>query len=362
MSFLEAASALLPSGWSGPVRLHLGDGRIEHVEPIGATTSRHRIVPGFIDLQVNGIDDVDVSRADGADWDRLDELLLAQGVTTWCPTLVTMPLDRYERPLRRIAAAMQRPPSPRPTIAGTHLEGPFLGRSPGAHPPSLIVPIDLHWLAALPPHVVLTTIAGEQPDAVVATEALVARGCAVSLGHTQCDEAQFDAVVAAGARLTTHLYNGMSGVHHRSPGVAVFAMTNPAVSASLIADGVHVHPRALLLAAQALGDDRMVLVTDSVAWRAGHVGSIGMELRDGAPRLPDGTLAGSAVTMIDAVRNCIAAGVPARRALRAASTNPARVLGLQDRGAIEPGRRADLVALDADLAIQQVWVAGMPTG
>jgi N-acetylglucosamine-6-phosphate deacetylase len=128
----------------------------------------------------------------------------------------------------------------------------------------------------------------------------------------------------------------------------------------LIADGVHVHPRVLRLAAQALGSDRTVLVTDAVAWQAGTVGAIGMEFRDGAPRLPDGTLAGSAVTMDAAVRQMVDAGVSLADAVVAGSTNPARLLGLHDRGSIEVGRRADLVALDEHLEVDTVWIAGIP--
>lgn len=357
MASVDAAQVLTPDGWRGPARVHVDGGRIRAVEPVAGVATDRLLVPGFVDLQVNGIDDVDVASADGADWERLDRLLLAQGVTTWCPTLVTMPLARYARPLERIAAAMGRPGGGRPTIAGAHLEGPFLGAAAGAHPKDLIVPLDLQWLRDLPPHIALVTLGAEQPLAAEAVELLVAAGRLVSIGHTQATEAEFDGAVAAGARLTTHLFNAMTGVHHRSPGVATFAMTNPAVSASIIADGVHVHPRVLSLAFAALGPERSVLVTDAVAWRSGRVGDIGMELRDGAPRLPDGTLAGSALTMDHAVRTCVAAGIDAAVALRAASTNPARLLGLDDRGTIEPGRRADLVALSSALEIEQVWVA-----
>jgi N-acetylglucosamine-6-phosphate deacetylase len=249
----------------------------------------------------------------------------------------------------------------RPTIAGVHLEGPFLGGAAGAHPVDQIIGIDLEWLAALPAHVRMMTLGAEQPLAPAAIAALVAAGRLVSVGHTRADEAEFDAAVVAGARLTTHLFNGMSGVHHRSPGVAVFALTTPAVSASLIADGIHVHPRVLRLAFQALGLDRAVLVTDAVAWRSGRVGEIGMELRDGAPRLPDGTLAGSTVTMDAAIRECVAAGVPLEHALRAASSNPAALLDCTDRGTIAPGQRADLVALTSNLHVEHVWVAGEPS-
>ncbi len=358
MPSVDAARVLTPGGWEGPSRITIDGGVITSVEPIERTTADRWVVPGFVDVQVNGIDDVDVSTADGADWERLDELLLAQGVTTWCPTLVTMPLQKFSRPLDRIASAMARPPVRRPSIAGAHLEGPFLGAAAGAHPVDLIIPIDLAWLAALPAHVAVVTLGAEQPDAVAATRLLTAAGRLVSIGHTRCTEAAFDAVVTAGARLTTHLFNGMSGIHHREPGVAAFALTNVDVSASLIADGVHVHPRVLRLASQALGADRMVLVTDSVAWRSGRVGQIGMTMRDGAPRLPDGTLAGSAVTMDAALRQCVAAGIAPEHALRAATTNPARLLGLTDRGTIAPGKVADLVALTPDLFVEQVWVGG----
>ena len=358
---MECALALTPEGLRGPMRVTWDGTVITEVEPVSSVTGAAAdrvLAPGFVDLQVNGIDDVDVAGADGADWERLDSLLLAQGVTTWCPTLVTMPLPRYDAPLARIRAAMDRPAEGRPAIAGVHLEGPFLGAAPGAHNPAWIVPVDLDWLAALPDHVAVVTLGAEQPEAVAATKLLVERGVLVSIGHTRASEGDFDAVAAAGAGLVTHLFNGMSGVHHRELGVAALALSHPGVAASLIADGVHVHPRVLRLAAAALGPERTVLVTDAVGWRAGRVGEIGIALVDGAPRLPDGTLAGSALTMDAAVRTCLAAGIPLEHALRAASTTPARLLGLHDRGVIAPGHRADLVALTPTGALEQTWVGG----
>ena len=359
MASVSATFVLTPSGLVGPARVSFDDGIITDVEPIERAPDRV-LAPGFVDVQVNGIDDIDVAAADGADWDRMDALLLAQGVTTWCPTLVTNELSRYGRPLERIAAAMARPTDTRPTIAGVHLEGPFLGGAPGAHRRDHIVPVDLGWIESLPNHVRIVTLAPESPGAVEAIRSLTARGVLVALGHTTADEAAFDAAVDAGAQLVTHLFNGMSGVHHREPGVAAFAITDDRVAASVIADGVHVHPRVVDLAFRALGPHRTVLVTDSVAWRANRVGPVGIDLRDGAPRLSDGTLAGSAVTIDAAIRTCVTAGVPLESALAAASTNPARLLGLADRGSIAPGRRADLVALTPSpgLTVEQVWIAG----
>lgn len=362
MTSIAAGRVLTPQGWVQDATVHVHDGvitAVSHATTGGTAAPGRLLVPGFVDLQVNGIDDIDVATASGADWDRLDALLLAQGVTTWCPTLVTSPLARYAAPLARVGEAQARGAHGRPTIAGVHLEGPFLGGAAGAHRPELIVPIDLGWLAALPGHVAVVTLGAEQPLATDATRLLSRAGRLVSIGHTTASEQQFDAVVAAGARLTTHLFNGMSGIHHRSPGVAAFALTNDAVAASLIADGVHVHPRVLRIGFAALGPDRAVLVTDSVGWRAGRAGPVHLEFRDGAPRLPDGTLAGSALTMDTAVRVCVAAGVDLGVAVGAASTNPARLLGLADRGTIATGRRADLVALTPDLQVEQVWVGGV---
>lgn len=360
MTSVTASRVLTPSGWIGPARVGLHGPVITSIESVDTSVDRW-LVPGFVDLQVNGIEDIDVAAASGADWERLDALLAAQGVTTWCPTLVTMPLHHYGRPLAAIGAASARPQGGRPAIAGAHLEGPFLGDAPGAHPSELIVPVDLEWLSMLPPHVAVVTLGAEQPLASEATRLLTSAGRLVAIGHSRATEAQFDAVVQAGARLVTHLFNAMSGLHHRSPGVAAFAITEPGVSTSLIADAVHVHPRMLALAFQAVGADRAVLVTDSVAWRAGTAGVIGLTLAGGAPRLPDGTLAGSALTMDAAVRNCVAAGVPAEHAIQAASRNPARLLGLSDRGTISVGQRADLVALSPELEIEQVWASGVAT-
>lgn len=353
---------LVDGRWHHDAEVHVDEhGTIVGVGPATGPVPDVVLAPGFVDLQVNGIDDVDCTTAEGADWERLDGLLLAQGVTAWCPTLITMRLDRFAAPLERIAAASRREPAGRPHIVGAHLEGPFLGNAPGAHRRELIVPIDLAWLHDLPSHVAMVTLGAEQPDAVAAIRLLRERGVLVSVGHSMATHDDVEAAFDAGASMATHLFNGMTGLHHRDPGVAASVLTHATAAASVIADGVHVHPRMVLLASRLLGPDRMVLVTDAVAWRAGEVGPVRIELREGAPRLPDGTLAGSAVTMDEAIRVCVAAGVPLEHALAAASTVPARLLGLADRGAIAVGRRADLVALSPDLRVAQTWVAGLPT-
>ncbi len=346
-------------GWVGPSAITVDDaGFITGIAGHHGPSSHQSLVPGFIDLQVNGIDDIDVSRARGPDWSRLGELLLDQGVTSWCPTLITAPLRSYEAPLQRMADAQESAGGAQ--IIGAHLEGPFLGGAPGAHPRSLICPIDLDWLAALPRVVRLVTLAPELANAAAAISMLVAHGVVVSLGHSTPSLADVAAAVHAGATMTTHLFNGMSGVHHREPGLAASALLADELFVGLIADLIHVHPLALELAFRIKPSDRTVLVTDAVAWRAGMAGGVGVQMVDGAPRLPDGTLAGSVLTMDQAIRNVVnSCGVSLEQAVRSAATNPARLIGCSDRGAIAVGNRGDLVDLDDQLHVAAVWSGGI---
>ncbi len=358
MTVIRAARVLTPGGVLAPGEVVVDGGVIVAVGPTTGPVPDRTVVPGFVDLQVNGIDDVDVAAASGADWDRLDGLLAAQGVTTWCPTLVTAPLDAFAAPLARIAEAAGRP-GPRPAIAGAHVEGPFLGGAPGAHPVDLLRPPDRAWLAGLPAAVRIVTLAPELPGATSAVQDLTDRGVLVALGHSTASFEQAEAAVEAGARLVTHCFNGMAPLHHRSPGLLGAALADDRLAVSLIADLRHVHPAVLALAFRAKPAGRVLLVTDAVAWRAEHVGTIAVRLDDGVPRLADGTLAGSTLTMDRAVTNVVDhAGVTLADAVRAASTTPAALLGLDDRGEITARRRADLVALDTGLRVETTWVAG----
>ena len=345
---IAATRVLTPDGFVGPATVVVDDDRIVGVEPC-PTAPERTIAPGFVDLQVNGVDDVDVA-AEDPDWERLDALLAPTGVTTWCPTLVTAPLEDLRRRAERVP--------PRASIAGVHLEGPFLGGKPGAHPRDLLRPIDLAWLAALPAGVRLVTLAPELDHAPAAVRLLRERGIAVSLGHSAATIEQVWACVNAGASMVTHLFNGMPPLHHREPGIVGAALSDDRLVAGLIADLVHVHPAALTLAFRAK-PNAIALVTDAVAWRSARIGRIAIVHDGTAPRLPDGTLAGSSLTMDRAVRNVVdVAGVPLDAALVAASTTPAAVLGLRDRGRIASGGRADLVALDDGLSITAVWSGG----
>jgi N-acetylglucosamine-6-phosphate deacetylase len=360
MPTVAAARVVTPGHVLEAAEVVVDGGTVVEVRPASGPVPDRVLVPGFVDLQVNGIDDVDVATAAGPAWGRLDHLLLAQGVTTWCPTVVTAPLDAYGAALGCIDEAMRRPPERRPHIAGAHLEGPFLGGAPGAHAADLIATVDLDWLAHLPDTVAVMTLAPETARAVDAIRMLAGRGVVVALGHSTATFEQAVAAADAGATLVTHLFNGMAPLHHRRPGLVGAALSDERLAVSVIADLVHVHPAVLGAAFRAKGAGAVVLVTDSVAWRLDtHAGRRIEVGPDGAPRLADGTLAGSALTMDAAVRHLVKdAGVPLEAVITSAATTPARVLGLTDRGGIVAGRRADLVALTPDLQVEAVWVGG----
>jgi len=361
---ISSRHVLLTDGQFHAARIELSQGRIRSISALGrheSPTTDLILAPGFVDLQVNGIDDVDVwSTALAGNiiaWERINNLLLDQGVTSWCPTLVTAPLDVYRAAIDFVKNQSQL--MGQPHVVGVHLEGPFLGDAVGAHRAHYVSEPDVHWLRDHADGVALMTLGAEVSGAVEACAVLSTIGCKVSIGHSRPTRQQFEDCVDAGATLVTHLFNAMSGVHHREPGLATWALTNEHVFASLIADGIHVVPETIALAFAAK-PNKMVLVTDAVAWRAGAAGRVQLAMRDGAPRLEDGTLAGSAVTMSEAVKVCVnQANVQLNHALLAASTHPADVLGLHDRGRLQSGCYADLVGLSKDLDVQAVWLQGV---
>lgn len=357
MPVVRAAQVVLPDRVVDDAEVVHRSGRIVGVRNATGPIEHPTVVPGLVDLQVNGHDDIDVATAADDDWDRLGALLVAQGITAWCPTLVTAPLASYAAALDRMAAARHRA-GHAPELLGAHLEGPFLGGRPGAHPLELIRAVDPAWLEGLPNHVALVTAAPECPGAEELWAWASRRGVVASVGHTDTDAAGAKAAFDAGATMVTHLFNAMSGLDHRSPGVAAAALLDDRVTVGLIADGVHVHPDLVRLAFRAKGPGGVALVTDAVAWRAGRLGRADLGHEGTAPRLADGTLAGSSLTMDRAVANVLGWGVPLVRAVRAASTTPADVLGRRDIGRIAPGAQADLAALDEHGRCEATWLAG----
>ena len=360
---ISSRQVLLTDGQFHAARIEVSQGRIRSIAALGrdeSPTTDLTLAPGFVDLQVNGIEDVDVWSTALDDnttaWERINQLLLDQGVTSWCPTLVTAPLDLYQVAIEFVNR--QRSVLGTPHVIGVHLEGPFLGGAVGAHRSQNICDVNTKWLLEHVDGVALMTLGAEVHGAVEACKVLSSHGIKISIGHSLPSREEFENCVSAGATLVTHLFNAMSGVHHREPGLATWALTNDNVFASLIADGVHVSADVIGLSFSAK-PNKMVLVTDAVAWRAGAAGKIRISLRDGAPRLENGTLAGSAVTMPEAIKVCVEqAHVALPQALQAASSNPAKVMGLADRGVLQVGYLADIVGLTNDLSVGAVWVSG----
>jgi N-acetylglucosamine-6-phosphate deacetylase len=321
------------------------------------------IAPGLIDLQVNGGFGVEVGD-DPAAIRHLAANLPRTGVTAFLPTIITSPPEHYPNVFAAFAAA-QDAPGAHPL--GLHIEGPFL--SPlrqGAHRRDLIEAADESLFARLLEcdALRLMTLAPERPGATERIRRLRARGVLASLGHTDATYEEFVAGLDAGATMATHLYNAMRGFAHRAPGAAGAALTDDRVTVGLIADGVHSHPAGVRLAVRAKGAERVALVTDMMS-AAGmppgqyELGGQTVTVDATSARLADGTLAGSIVTLDQAIRNVVQwTGATPVEAIRMASAVPARLLGLTERGRLAAGCVADLVLFDDGLNVEATIIGG----
>jgi len=328
------------------------------------------LVPGLVDLQVNGYFGVDFASATPAEWSKVATRLPETGVTAFAPTFITGPLDRLAAGLRRAEYAMVVEwVTNYARIVGVHLEGPFLaGSRCGAHNAAFLCDptdqaLDLLLGAAAPGTLRLMTLAPERPGALDAVRRLTAAGVLVGLGHTDATAAQVSAAADAGARMVTHLFNAQRGLHHREPGVAGAGLADHRLTCGLILDLHHVAAEvARLTFAAAPG--RIVLVTDAVA-AAGMppgcymLGDERVVVEAGCPPVrDDGTLAGSGLRLDEAVANAVALGVDLVSAVAAASRVPADLLGRTDLGRIAPGAAADMVWLGDDLRARATWLGG----
>ena len=345
--------AVLLGGRLLPGDLEVADGLIRAVGLTGATGGGVA-APGFIDLQVNGFAGVDFASADRDGYRHAGEAMLATGVTAFQPTLITAPEERLVESLRAVPA---EPVGPR--LLGVHLEGPFLSpERPGAHDPAGLRAPDpalLRRLLEAGPvrHV---TLAPELPGALDLIDDLVRRGVTAACGHTDADAVEAHQAFDHGARTVTHLFNAMRPGLPRDPGLATAALARADVVVQLIVDGHHLAPETVLAAWRAAAG-RFALVTDAVA--AAGEGDGEFMLGSLRVRLGDGRLAGSALTMIEAVRNLHGLGVPLPAALEAASTVPAWIARAEGLGRVAPGALADVVVLDDRLEVKRVLVGGM---
>jgi len=332
------------------------------------------VLPGFVDMHVHGGGGASFTEGTSGEARKAAEFHRAHGSTSMLASLVTAPLAELEA-----RAAMLAGLADDGVIAGLHLEGPFLSPARrGAQDPRHMLAPDvavferLH--AAARGHLRVITLAPELPGAARVIEAATRAGVTVAAGHTDATAGVTLAAVDAGATHATHLFNGMRPLHHREPGAAGALLDRDEVTCEVIADGVHLHDIAIRLAARVTGPGRLVLVSDAMA-AAGmpdgryRLGSVRVTVAGGVARLLEdsgqvGAIAGSTATLAGVVRHAIAAGLPVPDVAAAASTTPARVLGIGHRtGALRPGLAADLVVCDDDFRPRAVmhhgqWLPG----
>jgi N-acetylglucosamine-6-phosphate deacetylase len=339
--------------------IEIEDGRVVRCG-LAAPGGRGLAVPGFVDLQVNGFGGVDFLDADSDGYRRAGEALLETGVTAYLPTLITSPEETLLAALAEVPAG-----SGYPRIPGVHLEGPFLSpRRLGTHGASARKDPDLELLERLldAGPVRLMTLAPELPGALRLIERLLDRGVIVSLGHSDATAEQVNAAFDLGVQTVTHVFNAMRPFLHRDPGIAGAALARDDVVVQLIVDGVHLAPETVRIVWRAAAG-RVALVTDSISAAGGSdgaysFGSLDVQVRDGEVRGPDGVLAGSVLTMVEAVRNVHELGVPLADAVEAATAVPARALRLAEIGRLDVGLPADIVILDDSVEVARVLVGG----
>lgn len=357
----------------GHVAVAVEDGRITAVTPVapGAPVPagalggpEATITPGLVDIQVNGAfgQDLGDPKADVA---AVCAGLPRFGVTAFLACMITSPVERYGPGLDHLAGAMRASP-PGARLLGVHLEGPFLSpRRAGTHSPEwLIAPsaaLMETWLDRAA--VRLVTLAPELPGAIDLIRELVARGVIVAMGHTDATWDEAAAAAAAGARLGTHLFNAMRPLHHREPGTVGFLLASD-LAVSVVAEDHHVDHRILGLVGRLKSPDQLVVITDALAGLGmppGRFELAGMDIvSDGTiGRRTDGTLSGSVGGLDRSISVLIEAGLSAEDAIRAATINPARLLGLDAiMGRVAVGRVADLVVFGADWTVDATLVGG----
>jgi N-acetylglucosamine-6-phosphate deacetylase len=337
--------------------LLIEDGRIERVAaraemeiPIGVRVEDFpgaALAPGLIDIHVHGGAGHDVMSATPDGFAAMGRLMAAHGVTGYCPTTVTAPLDATFAALARLADRIEAHHQPGARPLGIHLEGPFISHEKrGVHPPAHLQPPSVELFArmyeAARGHIALLTIAPELPGACAVIAEAVRRGVGVSLGHSNAELDAARAAIAAGAHHATHTFNAMRAFDHRDPGLLGAVLADDRLTADIIADGIHVHPAVIALFLRAKGPERAVLITDAIS-AAGmpdgryRLGSFDVEVAAGKCLSDEGRLAGSVLTLDAAVRNVMAfAGWDLQSALRLATLNPAHVLGVAQPPSVVP--------------------------
>ena len=325
----------------------------------------YTVVPGFVDVHIHGCAGADTCDATREALEAMAAFLLAHGVTSFCPTTMTTSRETIQAALLAAKDMMDHPMEGGARVVGVNMEGPFIAKErKGAQKEEDILPPDFPLFQRFYEEsggiVRLVDVAPEQPGGLDFVEK-ASQLCTVSIAHTTADYDQAKAAFDKGVTHATHLFNAMSGLHHRKPGVVGAVFDDSRVRGELICDGFHIHPAVLRAAFRLLGD-RALIVCDSMRangmpeGEAFDLGGQMVTVHQGKALLPDGTIAGSVTNLHQEIKNLVSFGVPFEQAVKAATLVPARAIGLDGEiGSIAPGKRADLVVLDENLDIAAVY-------
>ena len=377
---LENANVILPNEKAENVSLWITDGRIAEISKNGANLKPDEktnlegatIFAGFIDIHIHGAIGVDINNTSGEDLGKVSKYLASKGVTAWLPTLVPDSDLNYQKSIDAVEEFMQlQKNEPIAQVVGVHYEGVFANEKMcGALRPAFFKNFkNSNEIKTLPKiknknAIHFTTLAPEIENGIDLIKELKKQNWIVSIGHTKADLETLEKAKQAGAKHLTHFFNAMTGLHHRDLGVVGWGLTDEEITFDIIADGVHVHLKMLEFACRNKTSEKTILISDSVAPTGLGDGDFEIwgekfSVANGKTRNERGSIAGSVITMLDAVKRMLSLGFSEVEVSKMASANPARLLGIEKtHGSIEIGKRADLVALDARGNVKLCLVAG----
>ena len=356
--------------------LLITDGRISKIGPeIPATgaieieLAHTTLFPGFIDMHIHGANGVDIMDAGPSDLIDMSKFLASEGVTAWVPTFVPASDEIYDRAVKVISNAVETERGAAARILGIHYEGPFVntvqcGALHKDYFRTYQAPADLDSLPIPRTGIKMTTMSPEIEGGIELVGALKEKGWIISIGHTRADVDMLDRAFNAGARHMTHFMNAMAPLHHRDPGPVGWGMSREGVSCDIIADGIHLDRFVLKLLLKIKGSGALSLISDAIAAAGKGDGEYQIwgetiSVRNSRTSNSHGSIAGSVITLLNAVKMMRSLGVSDVDIARMASSNPARVLGIDNEcGSIEEGKRADLVAIDEDSHVKLTIVGG----
>lgn len=319
------------------------------------------ITPGFVDIHIHGCAGADTCDGKRESVAAMAAHLVRQGVTSFCPTTMTVPLPQIEAALAAVRDCMENPPEGA-AVLGANMEGPYISEKRlGAQKKEAVRKPDWQEFERLNQNCGgIVRLVDMAPECEGAEEFIrrISRSCCVSIAHTDAGYEQAKASFGWGVTHATHLFNAMNGLNHRAPGVVGAVFDDPNVRAEIICDGFHIHPAVLRIAFRILGENRTVVISDSMR-AAGlpdgisELGGQKVYIKDGHARLADGTIAGSTTNLLQEIQNLVRFGVPLRQAVQSATINPAREVGAEDEtGSICAGKYADLAVLDGGLGLR----------